>query len=219
MRYEDLILEAMDAKLKKTADKRRWGWFKVRVVQSPAGYMSKSVPVKYDDTALQITLGKLERRELLEEDLIALGKDLASWLLPARRRGQDRGVRDYLIDSLSSIGPDAGLRLRLRLHRQLHALPWEYMYLEGRGPDRGRLGFLSLDQRVVIIRHEEEGAPEQPVPIEGDLKVLAAMASREGLSPLELDKERTVLGKALRRRVGIKPEFLENAEGAEPKRC
>ena len=40
MRYEDMIIEASGAEIVRTADKRRLGKFKVRVLESPAGEMT-----------------------------------------------------------------------------------------------------------------------------------------------------------------------------------
>jgi hypothetical protein len=149
------------------------------------------------------------------DGLVALGRTLAILLLPPKSEGQAKGVRDFLANSLLSIGPDAGLRLRLRLPRQLQALPWEYMYVERGDADPGMYGFLSLDPRVVLIRHEEEGLPLRPAQLEGDIKVLVAMASAEGLPQLDLAREKAILDKAFADRAGIVPLYLEDATQGE----
>lgn len=211
MRYHDMILEVKGPQLEKTPDKRRVGRFTVRVVKSPDGWMGEAVPVEYDDKALRLSLGRLERRELDRDGLISLGRTLAVLLLPPRGQGQRKGVRDYLANSLLSIGPNAGLRLRLRLPRQLQALPWEYMYVERGDAEPGMYGFLSLDPRVVLIRHEEDGHPLQPVQLAGDIKVLVALASAEWLPQLDLARERVILDEALAGRAGLTPLYLQDA--------
>jgi hypothetical protein len=211
MKYHDMIIEASDAVVERTPDKGRQGQFRVRVVQSPDGWMNEPVPVKYDDKALQISLGQLDHRKLDRAGLIALGRTLAMLILPPRREGQAKGVRDYLVNSLLAIGTDAGLRLRLRLPRPLQGLPWEYMYAERSNDDAGMYGFLSLDPRVILIRHEKQGMPLQPAALRGDIKVLVAMASGEGLPTLDLGREKAILEKALAGRAGIKPVYLEDA--------
>jgi hypothetical protein len=215
MEFHDMILEATEMELRRTPDKRRIGRFKVRVVQSPDGWMREAVPVQYDDRQLQLSLGQLERRDLDRDGLIALGRTLSILLLPPRGEEQVKGVRDYLANSLLSIGPDAGLRLRLRLPRPLQALPWEYMYLERGDADAGMYGFVSLDPRVVLIRHEEQGAPFQPAQLEGDIKVLVALASAEGLPQLDLGRERAILARAFAGQPAIQPVYMEDATLAE----
>lgn len=210
MKYHEMIIEASDVVVERTPDKGRQGRFKVRVAQSPDGWMSEPVPVKYNDKALQISLGQLERREMDKAGLIALGRTLAMLLLPPRGDGQAKGARDYLANSLLAIGPAAGLRLRLRLPRPLQALPWEYMYVERGDGDAGMYGFLSLDPRVILIRHEEQGSPLQPATLRGDIKMLVAMASGEGLAPLDLGREKAILEKAFAGRTGIRPVYLED---------
>jgi hypothetical protein len=203
MKYHEMILEASDVVMERTPDKGRQGRFKARVVQSPDGWMSEPVPVKYDDKALQICLGLLERRELDKAGLIALGRTLAMLLLPPRGEGQTKGVRDYLANSLLAIGPSAGLRLRLRLPRPLQALPWEYIYVERGDGDTGMYGFLSLNPRVILIHHEEHGLPLQPAALQGDIKMLVDMASNEGLAPIDLSREKAILERTFAGQSGI----------------
>lgn len=205
MQYYDMTIEAAGATLERTPDKQRVGKFSVRALTSPAGEMSpeQAVPVSYDDRALQLALQQLEARALDRAGLIALGRQLASWLLPD-------AVRELLAASLAQIGPDDGLRLRLRLPPQLAALPWEYLYVERAGGD-GMDGFLALDPRVAIVRHEALAAPGSLPPTSGALKVVAALASAEGLPPLDLSKEQADLQQAFAGQAGIAPVFLADA--------
>ncbi|MEO7908082.1 MAG: hypothetical protein ABIV47_00395, partial [Roseiflexaceae bacterium] len=156
MPYQDIVIEAANATLERTPDKQRIGRFSVRVLGSPAGEMrpEEASPVSYDDKQLQLSLQQLETRALDKAGLIALGRALALLLLPPKLQGAFTGVRELLATSLDHVGPDAGVRLRLRLPPQLAALPWEYMYVDRAGGGEGMDGFLALDPRVAIVRHE-----------------------------------------------------------------
>src|SRR6266496_54441 len=79
MQYHDMVVEAANATLERTPDKRRIGHFTVRVLGSPAGEMrpEDAVAVSYDDRQLQLTLQQLESRALDRAGLIALGRTLA----------------------------------------------------------------------------------------------------------------------------------------------
>jgi hypothetical protein len=214
MQYDDMIVEASDADLLRTSDKRRLGRFKVRVFSSPAGEMKpkEAVSVEYDDKQLQDSLGQLERRALDRAGLIALGRELALLLLPPKQKGVAVGVRELLDASLACIDPDRGLRLRLRLPPLLAVLPWEYVYVDRAGGGNGMDGFRALDPRVAIVRQEVLPAPAPPPPlVTGDLKVVVALASAAGLQPLDLAREKTILEDALGKQAGITPIFLENA--------
>jgi len=213
MPYQDMIIEAAGATLERTPDKQRIGRFSVRVLGSPAGEMKpeEAVPVSYDDKQLQLSLQQLETRALDKAGLIALGRALALLLLPPRQGGAGTGVRELLAASLDQVGPDDGVRLRLRLPPQLAALPWEYVYVDRAGGGEGMDGFLMLDPRVAIARHEALPAPPSLPLTSGPLKVIAALASAEGLPQLDLSKEASDLKAAFDGEAGIAPVFLEDA--------
>jgi CHAT domain-containing protein len=213
MRYQDMVVEAASATLERTPDKQRIGRFTVRVLSSPAGEMKpeEAVAVTYDDKQLQLTLQQLDNRSLDRAGLVALGRLLALLLLPPAQAAAATGVRELLADSLNQVGPDDGLRLRLRLPPQLAALPWEYMYVERAGGGEGLDGFLALDPRVAIVRHEALSAPDSLPLTSGPIKVVAALASAEGLPPLDLAKEQADLTQALGSQAGVEPVFLADA--------
>ena len=114
MRYEDVTIEVNGASAR-VAPGPWMGKFSVRVLQSPAGEMraEQAIPVDFNMTELQRQIDRLERRELARADLIALGRTLASILLPPPPSG-GRGVIDFVRESLIAAGPDNGIRLRLR---------------------------------------------------------------------------------------------------------
>jgi len=213
MPYQDMVIEAAGAALERTPDKQRIGRFTVRVLGSPAGEMKpeEAVPVSYDDKQLQLSLQQLETRALDKAGLIGLGRALALLLLPPKQDGAAAGVRELLAASLDHVGPDDGVRLRLRLPPQLATLPWEYMYVDRAGGGDGMDGFLALDPRVAIVRHEALPAPASLPLTSGPLKVVAALASAEGLPQLDLSKEQSDLKAAFDGQAGIAPVFLADA--------
>ncbi len=213
MHYHDMTIEAANATLERTPDKRRVGSFSVRVLASPAGEMrpQDAATVSYDDKALQLSLQQLETRALDRAGLVALGRTLAGLLLPPKASGALAGVGDMLADSLLAIGPDDGLRLRLRLPPQLAVLPWEYAYVERAGGGDGMDGFLALDPRVAIVRHEALAVPDSLPLAQEPLRVVAALASAEGLPPLDLAREQADLQEAFASQPGIAPVWLPDA--------
>jgi hypothetical protein len=211
MNYQDMTVEILDAATR-TADDKRIGSFKVRVLSSPAGEMSAAdaVAVEYDDKDLQSALGKLDRRELDAAGLTALGRTLAVLLLPTTAQGGGASVRELFARSLVKLGADAGLRLRLRLPSDLAVIPWEYAYVERAGGG-GMDGFLALDPRIAIVRHEALAAPAAEPALSGDIKIVAALAQAEGLPELDLDEEMQSLTAALDGVAGIRVEPCRQA--------
>lgn len=214
MKYRDMTVEAFDFERKLTKPEKVWqGSFKVRVLSSDKGEMSQeqAIPIQYDDGQIQAILQQLETRELNQAGLVALGRTLATLLLPPGPEGAEVSVRELLKDNLKGLKPDQGLRLRLRLPPMLAALPWEYMYVERAGGGDGMDGFLALDPRVAIVRHETLAAPPGLTPLDGDIKVVVALASAAGLEPLNLKQEQADLEDAFSGQAGLKSTFLPDA--------
>jgi hypothetical protein len=211
MQYADMTLEASEFKTRAEGS-RRIGSFRVRVLQSPEGEMAPqdAVAVEWDDKDLQAKLAALDRRELDGTGLKALGRTLAALLLPPGTAGDRKAVRDFLALSLADVGPDAGLRLRLRLPTELAVIPWEYAYVDRTGGD-GMDGFLALDPRIAIVRHEAQAVAVGDTSLGGDIKVVAAFASAEGLPELALDDEKNFLDQALSGVEGIAIQICKDA--------
>jgi hypothetical protein len=213
MKYRDMTVELFDFDRRLTPKKVWQSSFKVRVLSSDKGEMSQeqAIPVEYDDGELQASLQKLETRGLDQAGLVALGRTLAALLLPPGPEGAGGSVRELLKDNLKGLKSDQGLRLRLRLPPMLAALPWEYMYVERAGGGDGMDGFLALDPRVAIIRHEALAVSPTLEPLKGDIKIVVALASAPGLDTLDLKQEQKDLEEAFSGQAGIKPVFLSDA--------
>jgi hypothetical protein len=163
--------------------------FDVRVFASPAG---EGEPVRRTLPAdLARAVGHLDRRKLDMAGIIGLGEVLADLLAPA-------GVRELLVRSLERLAPGEGLRLRLRLPPALAGLPWEYLYLQRSHGEKDATGFLALDPRVSIVRHEALAVAADVDATPRPRRLVAALSSpvAAGWVPLDLDAERAVIEQA-----------------------
>ncbi len=86
----------------------------------------------------------------------------------------------------------AGVRLRLRiLAPELAALPWEMLY------DARQSEFVGLSQQTPIVRIVETLAPLQPLTVTPPLRILGLVASPANVPPLDVDREKNLLGQAV----------------------
>jgi hypothetical protein len=185
--------------------------FEVAVLHSPAGGcdpVERKIPLD-----LAILLTKLERRQLDITALITLGEALADLLLPD-------SLRDLFTRSLDRLRPDQGLRLRLHLPPGLADIPWEYMYIPRAGnpkdSDEDVTGFLSLDPRLSIVRHERLGVFGEFDQTPRPRRILAAFASPEGgFASLNLEREKSELSAILQGVTGLALDFWERARLAD----
>lgn len=189
------------------------GRFRVRVAASPAGEQrlseAEEVTLPRD---LRQRLRRLERRQLEMPEMIALGEALGAALFPPR-------ARTFLYSSQAMLAPDERLRIRLRAESYVLAdLPWEYAYVPP--PDMpsqkaGAEGFLVLDRRLSLVRHE--GLVPLPSPLHraepGPLRLVALLASPDepGYPPIDLDLEQSTIEQALGKVSEIEAEFWRDA--------
>jgi hypothetical protein len=178
--------------------------FQVQVFRSPAGESGaiwRTIPGD-----LRRDLGRLGRRRLSTDEIISVGETLSEMLLPPELRG-------LLKSSLDRLSPGQGLRLRLRLAPNLVSFPWEYLYLQTGAGEKDSTGFLALDPRISIVRHE-------PLPLPGDLdatprqrRLLVVLANPGGaeFAPLDLERERSNIENAVQGVPGIAPDFVVDA--------
>ncbi|MDD5630843.1 MAG: hypothetical protein PHI13_02270, partial [Methylococcales bacterium] len=214
MKYLDVVIEASEAKVERDTDKRWWRRFKVRILASPAGDMTpdQAVLVQCDEKDLQTQLRALDRRELDRDALTSLGRLLGLLLLPPAQDNLGIGVRELFSRSLDLAGHEnANLRMQLRLPPELSSVPWEYLYLDRVGTTDGMAGFLGLDPRVAIVRHEALPIPAPFPRATGDITVLVALASPLDLDPLDLNREERDLRQALSQQAGIQLKVLKDA--------
>jgi hypothetical protein len=185
--------------------------FEVSVLRSPAGEgeaVRRTIPQGLNQLAFH-----LERRSLALSGLIALGEALADLLLPER-------LRALFVRSLDRLEKGQGLRLRLRLPSGLADLPWEYMYISRAGDakesDKDITGFLALDPRISVVRHEHLGAPADFDATPRPRRILAAMACpTSGFEALDLEREKNQLAAILAGISGLHFEPWEHARASD----
>jgi hypothetical protein len=144
--YRDFVLLTQDADFDGSGNLRS---FSVLVFDSPAGQGERKETVEVPDYVRLTTWSRQLAQRRFDADLarqIELGSRLADLLLPPYARG-------LFERSLAAVG-DGGLRLRLRLLEVLAPLPWEILYLLQGGGEPTPAGFLALDPRISIARHE-----------------------------------------------------------------
>jgi hypothetical protein len=195
MNYTDFTIRARDWKD---------AHFKVEVTDSPVDRMRAPQEVTYDERVLVRSLRNLERKHIRLADCIGLGGALADMLLPPT-------VRSMFLRSLEAVGPDQGLRLRLVLDEpQLANLPWEYLYLARSSGEPGRDGFLALDPRLSLVRHESIPMAPGSVIATMPLKIVVGLSAPSGAPKLDLSAERGFIEAALEGVEGIEVDFVEH---------
>lgn len=176
---------------------------RVRVLDSPVEGQGPDTfeTVEFPD-GLRERARKLETRDLNLEGMTQLGSDLAAILLPG-------AVRNFYDESLASLEPNQGLRIRLRMGTwALATLPWEYTYVRPRGApatERVSLGFIALNRRLSLVRYEiVPGAKQSLDPVNEDsLRVVTLTAQPHGSADLALDNETRLLEKSVSEVDGI----------------
>jgi hypothetical protein len=170
-RYYDLDLELYDYHRDGDGESLR-----TRVTRAPVGAQREiDAPRVQFPSRLRGRLRELERRGLELEGLIEVGEDLAGLLLPL-------SVRAVFRRNLDRLGSDDGLRLRIRPDTpELAALPWEYAYVAPADMPAGRKGpegFLALDPRISLVRHEIVEGPATPITpmLADDIRLVALLS-------------------------------------------
>lgn len=204
-RYVDLDIDLLDYQHLEGRE-----FLRARVAKSPAGEQRDSDTLKRPfPSRLRERLRKLERRELHFDELILMGEELASLLLPP-------AVRDFYKRSLEKLSADKGLRIRVRTHDpEMAVLPWEYVYVKRPDVPRGRKGpegFLCLDRKLSLIRYEimkESSIAIQPMK-HHEIRTIALLSDvrDDSLAALDLDREELNLRQALEGLGGIDTRFL-----------
>lgn len=181
---------------------------RVRVLDSPVeGQGPDTFEIVEFPAGLRERARKLETRDLDLEGMMQLGSELAMILLPG-------AVRNFYDESLASLEPDQGLRIRLRMGTwALATLPWEYTYVRPRGApstERVSLGFITLNRRLSLVRYEiVPGAKQSLDPVtDSSLRVLTLTAQPRGSADLALDNETRLVEKSVDEVGGIRLNTL-----------
>ena len=205
-RYLDFVLLADQVEVKAG----RLTSFVVRVFSSPAGEGEQAERVTVpDDLATWVSWLDERRIDADGKAQIELGKVLGGLLLPPYARGLFEA-------SLARLADDEGLRVRLRLADELADVPWEFAWVGRHRGAADAAGFLALDPRISIVRHESVAVPlPAPADASAGRRVVVAMASPDGYPPLpSLAAERQALEEALAAVAGVTAGFVDGATRA-----
>lgn len=181
----------------------------VRLLASPHGEPEPVRRTLGAPLARQLTerLAALETRQLDMAGVIGLGSALADLLFPT-------AIRALLVESLNGLGTDEGLRIRLRLDPALAEIPWEFAWFARQQGERDSTGFLVLDPRISLVRHQAvtgmAAVADDPKP--RDRRVVVALANPDipGQAPLDLAAERLNLENALAKVPRMPVDFVED---------
>jgi hypothetical protein len=104
------------------------------------------------------------------------------------------------------------LRLRLRLDDALADIPWEYAFISRTRGEQTADGFLALDPRISIVRHEALAVPGDWFGAPSRRRVLVAMASPKPYDKYRklkyLAREQQEIHKALSKIAGVDAAFV-----------
>jgi hypothetical protein len=202
--YRDFVLVAGDVQQEAGLVKK----FTVSVFDSPVGQGEKKEAVTVPDD-LPKRIRRLDERQYDAEvgPQIELGEMLAGLLLPPYGR-------TLFAASLARLRDGEGLRLRLRLADELADLPWEYACVQDARGERTTNGFLALDPRVSIARHEAVAVPGDWFAAPGRRRVVVAMASPPPYPKLEkLPAEQQALKAELAKVAGLEAVYVPDLAG------
>lgn len=173
--------------------------YPVRVVRAPGGEASATMRFPFDELALENYLLKLQnvllrsggrRRTYLSPEEQAV-QQFGQSLFDALFTGEVRSRYDVSLDRVRV--RERGLRIKLRvLPPELAVLPWEFLY-DPRRPD-----YISLSADTPIVRYLDLPHAIEPLTVKPPLRILAMVASPRDLAPLDVERERKRMEKALK---------------------
>ena len=184
----------IDFKLYLTTAPNESAFCQVSLLPTPeVGESILPVVVPIEKRPTEMIQWDLEDKHITLQNLVVVGKQLADCLLP---EGDIRKAFEWAYKVASEDKKrDRGVRLRLIIadHR-LKAFPWEFVYLNlpPRQAD-SMAGFLALDGRVSIVRHEPLLNAHPTIgPVDEDiedLQMVIATALPKGQAMLDLERE------------------------------
>ena len=131
--------------------------------------------------------------------MVALGKKLANCLLP------EGVIRERFHAAYDRSGTGGGVRLRLIIADQtLKTWPWEYAFIDflGGSESKSMLGFLALNPRISLVRHEPLPYPhparEKTAEDVTEIRLAFASALPKKQPKLQLDNDLAVIQNALK---------------------
>jgi tetratricopeptide (TPR) repeat protein len=200
---------------------REGAHYNVRVLRSPMGEAASTFKLPFSEDKLELLVLKIGRirsttRRIHSSEMEA-ARELGGTLFDAVFCGEVRAcLRSSLEDAIRQEG--TGLRIKLRLQEvsELADLPWEFLL------DPALDRFLAQSNRTPVVRYLE--LPEKIVPLAArlPLQVLVMISSPTDHVRLDVERERSLLQKALRplsEQGKVRIKWLEKASLATLQRC
>ena len=172
--------------------------YPVEVVRSPAGERRATMHFPFDELELENHLLRVEKA------LLQSGSTRRRIASPADQAVEDFGkalfdaliVDDirccYEVSRHEANQQGKGLRIKLRLQDPgLAALPWEFLY------DARQTEFMALSRYTPIVRYLDLPRAIQPLPVSPPLRILGMVASPNDLPPLNVERERQRVERAI----------------------
>jgi len=159
------------------------------------GETTTPITVAFQETAIRDPLAYLANKSITLRNLVKLGKQLGDWLLP------DGMIRDLFKEAHKHAGNEGGVRIRLIIaDHTLKQLPWEFVHVNLMDSTDSMRGFLALDPRVSIVRHEPLPHPHPHTTASNatELRMIVAAASPSDQPSLDLGREVSVITDALK---------------------
>lgn len=131
------------------------------------------------------------------QELVDFGMQLKAMILPEE-------IADVVKSSYHKLPLDHKLRIRLVLtDPELSQIPWEYLFFPLEADNQSMHGFLVLNSKVSLVRHEPLMAAEPSMHVAHPLHILAAGASPLNLPLLDIERDL----KNVREAIAESPEF------------
>jgi hypothetical protein len=190
----------IDFKLYLTSTAKGKGACQVALLPTPeVGETITPITVPIEECPDSGSLQLLAAKQGTFGSMVALGKKLANCLLP------EGVIRERFHAAYDRSGTEGGVRLRLIIaDHALKTWPWEYAFLDflGGSESKSMLGFLALNPRISLVRHEPLPYPhpvrEKTTEDVTDIRMAFASALPKKQPKLQLDKDLAVIRNALK---------------------
>jgi CHASE2 domain-containing sensor protein len=182
------------------------GHYPASIIYSPAGEETDNVsfPKFFEQKAFAGKFEKLRQSAATLSDLRELGNKLYEAVF-------QQSIDTRLMQSLGMAKmDDRRLRIQFRFDApEISQLPWEYMYT-----NKLPVEFMALNRDISITRYIPFAATSKLKEYRGPLKILVAIASPNGLPPLDVEAEKAAIKKSLKTLIWlqqVKITFCEHA--------
>lgn len=175
-----------------------------RVVKSPAGEANAPPGIPWRKLQEQILAETSEEKRCRLPSVREFGMRLFDAVMNHDVK------RVYTQSKQHAMQLSKGLRIRIRADSDLLGIPWEFLYDSMEGD------FLALSRYTPVVRYiEMPHSTVETLRVKPPLRLLVVSASPADCPPLDIKREKRLIGDALvreQRRGGIEVDFVDNAK-------